>query len=260
MSIANRASSHPGSNAASPTPWHMNAQDGSTSSSKRSPNGGAPVPSPPPPPPRWRMWLLPIGVALTLVLLLHAGTNGTATKTYTYSSFVHEVSTNKVRDSDNHPERIGQREAPQRIVLHLADPHGAEQRHPVSIATRSPCPGDRDQPRHDLGGECADLAPAVRGAPRDLYLDGGQRSRKQLGGLMGIGRSKAKIYDEERPSPPASATSPDTKDQKPRSAKSWISCGIVNVTPQAGAVGPKGVLMVGPPGTGKTLSGKGRGR
>jgi cell division protease FtsH len=84
----------------------------------------------------------------------------------------------------------------------------------------------------------------------------GRRTRKQLsgglGGLMGIGKSRAKVYDMERP--PTRFT--DIAGYE--GSKAEVS-EIVDFLKHperysaAGAVGPKGVLMVGPPGTGKTL-------
>jgi cell division protease FtsH len=71
-------------------------------------------------------------------------------------------------------------------------------------------------------------------------------------GILGVGRSKAKVFDEERPS----TTFADVAGYE--GAKSEIS-EVVDFlrTPEryarAGAVVPRGVLMVGPPGTGKTL-------
>ncbi len=73
-----------------------------------------------------------------------------------------------------------------------------------------------------------------------------------LGGLMGVGRARAKVFDAERP---------DTKFSDVAgyaSAKAEIS-EVVNFLKnpgryqRLGAVAPRGVLMVGPPGTGKTL-------
>jgi cell division protease FtsH len=72
------------------------------------------------------------------------------------------------------------------------------------------------------------------------------------GGLMGIGRSKAKVYDEERPS----TRFADVAGYE--GAKAEVS-EVVDFLKhperytRAGAIGPKGVLMAGPPGTGKTL-------
>ena len=69
---------------------------------------------------------------------------------------------------------------------------------------------------------------------------------------MGIGASKAKVYDEERPSTRFS-------DVAGYEAPSREVTEVVDFLKHpdkyagAGATGPRGVLMVGPPGTGKTL-------
>jgi cell division protease FtsH len=83
-----------------------------------------------------------------------------------------------------------------------------------------------------------------------------RRSRKQLGGglggIMGFGRSKARVYDEEKPT----ARFADIAGYEGSKAEVMEVVDFLK-HPQryaaAGAVGPKGVLMVGPPGTGKTL-------
>src|SRR6202007_1001983 len=73
-----------------------------------------------------------------------------------------------------------------------------------------------------------------------------------LQGVLGAGRSRAKVFDEERPS----TTFADVAGYE--GAKQEIS-EVVDFLRQperysrAGAMVPRGVLMVGPPGTGKTL-------
>ena len=74
----------------------------------------------------------------------------------------------------------------------------------------------------------------------------------QMQGILGVGRSRAKVFDEERPS--TKFTDVAGYD----GAKSEIS-EVVDFLrnpdryARAGAVVPRGVLMIGPPGTGKTL-------
>jgi cell division protease FtsH len=74
----------------------------------------------------------------------------------------------------------------------------------------------------------------------------------QLQGILGTGRSKAKVWDEERPS----TTFADVAGYQ--GAKAEIE-EVVDFLKhperyaKAGAMVPRGVLMVGPPGTGKTL-------
>ncbi len=73
-----------------------------------------------------------------------------------------------------------------------------------------------------------------------------------LQGVMGVGRSRAKVFDEEQPS----TTFADVAGYE--GAKSEIA-EVVDFLKnpdryaRAGAMVPRGVLMVGPPGTGKTL-------
>jgi cell division protease FtsH len=72
-----------------------------------------------------------------------------------------------------------------------------------------------------------------------------------LGGVMGIGKSKAKVYDEERPTTRFS----DVAGYEGSKAEVMEVVDFLKHPGRyaaAGAVGPKGVLMVGPPGTGKT--------
>jgi cell division protease FtsH len=73
-----------------------------------------------------------------------------------------------------------------------------------------------------------------------------------LGGIMGIGRSKAKVYDEEKPT----TRFADIAGYEGSKAEVMEVVDFLKYPQRyaaAGAVGPKGVLMVGPPGTGKTL-------
>jgi cell division protease FtsH len=85
-----------------------------------------------------------------------------------------------------------------------------------------------------------------------LFIWFSRRASRQLGGVMGIGSSRAKVYDEERPK----TRFGDVAGYE--GAKREIS-EVVEFLQHpdryaaAGAVGPRGVLMVGPPGTGKTL-------
>ncbi len=69
---------------------------------------------------------------------------------------------------------------------------------------------------------------------------------------MDMGRSKAKLYDEEKPS----TRFADIAGYEGSKAEVMEVVDFLKHPERyarAGAVGPKGVLMVGPPGTGKTL-------
>jgi cell division protease FtsH len=83
-----------------------------------------------------------------------------------------------------------------------------------------------------------------------IYL--GRSTRRQLGAIGGVGRSRGRVYDADRPS----TTFADVAGYE--GVKREVS-EVVDFLKnpdryrRAGAMGPKGVLMVGPPGTGKTL-------
>ncbi|MBF6557410.1 MAG: ATP-dependent zinc metalloprotease FtsH [Acidimicrobiales bacterium] len=74
----------------------------------------------------------------------------------------------------------------------------------------------------------------------------------QMQGVMGVGKSKAKVFDAEQPQ----TTFADVAGYE--GAKAEIA-EVVDFLRQperyrrAGAIAPRGVLMIGPPGTGKTL-------
>jgi len=79
-----------------------------------------------------------------------------------------------------------------------------------------------------------------------------RRAQSQMGGIMSIGRSKAKTYSTERPGTTfADVAGYDGVKQDIKEVVDFLK------TPERfreiGARIPKGVLLVGPPGTGKTL-------
>jgi cell division protease FtsH len=83
-----------------------------------------------------------------------------------------------------------------------------------------------------------------------IYL--GRSTRRQLGAIGGVGRSRGRVYDTDRPT----TTFADVAGYE------GVKREVTEVVDflknpdryrRAGAMGPKGVLMVGPPGTGKTL-------
>jgi cell division protease FtsH len=86
-----------------------------------------------------------------------------------------------------------------------------------------------------------------------LFFFISRRASKQIaGGIGGIGASKAKVYDQQKP------TTRFTDVAGYDGAKREISEVVdflkhASRYAEAGAVAPRGVLMVGPPGTGKTL-------
>jgi len=85
-----------------------------------------------------------------------------------------------------------------------------------------------------------------------LYMWMSRRAQGQMGSVMNVGRSKAKMYTTERPKTTFADVAGYTGvKQEIREVVDFLK------TPQRfrdiGAKIPKGVLLVGPPGTGKTL-------
>jgi len=220
------------------------------------PPGDKPPPgNPPPPPPRWRHWLLPVALLVAVVLwFVLPAVHQSGPTSLSYSQFLSDVSAHKVKNvtiaqaggtSSGEltngtdytvviPVQAGQ------AMLDQLQSGG------VQITSSTSSPG--------FGSELLDwvliLGPFILIIWFWTRLNRGMAGQMQ--GVLGAGRSRAKVFDEERPS----TTFADVAGYE--GAKSEIS-EVVDFlrTPEryakAGAVVPRGVLMVGPPGTGKTL-------
>jgi cell division protease FtsH len=209
----------------------------------------------PPRPPAWRHWLWPIAIVAAFLLWLNLSPLHSTSTTLTYSQFLSDVSAHKVKtveiapaggtstgtltDGTNYtvviPEQTGE------AFLTELQAEGVT----VSASTSSP----------SFGSEVLSFL-LVFGLP--LLFFGWlwfRLSRSAAGGLqgvLGVGRSRAKVFDEEKPS----TTFADVAGYE--GAKAEIA-EVVDFLKEperysrAGAMVPRGVLMVGPPGTGKTL-------
>jgi cell division protease FtsH len=220
------------------------------------PPGDKPTPGkPPPPPPAWRHWLLPIGIIVALFLWIYLpAVHQTGQTSLTYSQWLSDVSAHKVKTvtiaqpggTSNGtltngtdytvviPPQAGQE------MLNELQAGGVQ----TTSSTTSPGFGS------ELLSWILILAPILLFGWFFLRLSRGAQG--QLQGVLGAGRSRAKVFDEERPS----TTFADVAGYD--GAKAEIS-EVVDFLrkperyARAGAVVPHGVLMIGPPGTGKTL-------
>jgi cell division protease FtsH len=210
-------------------------------------------PSPaPPPPPRWRSWLLPIGLLLSLILLLLP--NQMEQGRITDLTYAPELK-DKIRAGQVESVEIG---SDGHIEGKLKDGTRFESSYPTNLEdiefTQLLNSNDVEVkavgPRTSLGSVLLSLLPLLLFIAIFVYL--GRATRRQLAGMGGIGRSRAKVFDAERPD----TTFADVAGYE--GAKREVT-EVVDFLRnpdryrRAGAVGPKGVLMVGPPGTGKTL-------
>ncbi len=206
----------------------------------------------PPPPPAWRRWLLPIGMIILIGLLFWPSfLRSSPTTKYSYTTFQ-----NKVIAGDVKSVSIDSNGA---VTGKLAS--GSE------FTSQLPTALDRSQITQQLnaqhvqitatqagGGLLATLLPSLIWLILivGLFVWTGRAAQRQLSGIGGFGRSRAKVIEAERP------TTRFTDVAGYDGVKQEIS-EVVDFLrdPQryaaAGAQGPRGVLMVGPPGTGKTL-------
>ncbi len=218
------------------------------------PTGRSPLPAPNPAPPRWRLWILPIGIALALVFLLHPGSKAAPTRKLTYTGFVNEVTANKVSTATitSTGSVTGTLHGGAAYTSQIPTALGDNGLSPLLRAHKVQVTGTIPS-TSSLLSVLSFLLPLVLIVGVFVWI--GRKSRKQLGGglggIMGIGKSKAKVYDEERPTTRFS----DIAGYEGSKAEVMEVVDFLKHPGRyaaAGAVGPKGVLMVGPPGTGKT--------
>jgi cell division protease FtsH len=208
-------------------------------------------PMAPPPPPAWRNWLLILGLVVT-VLILFWPQRAPSVSELSYSDFLSRVEAGEVATAVIDPggavsgtlENDG--DYATQIPIALQDPGLAEELRASGVQITG-----EGEPGTSLLDVILSFLPFLLLIGIWLYI--GRRAQRQLaGGIGGFMGSRAKVYDAEAPSTRFS----DVAGYE--GAKQEISEVIDFLkNPQryakAGAMGPRGVLMVGPPGTGKTL-------
>jgi cell division protease FtsH len=198
-----------------------------------------------------RWWFLLAGLVVTVLLLSLPAMKTTTTVNFNFSTFLARVGANKVDTASINPNggvtgklKNGDDYTTQ-IPTVLDDPQLAPtlQAHHVSVT--------------GVGASSSVVTDLLSFLPF-LFFIGifvwlSRSARRQLaGGIMGIGGNKAKVYDEQRPS----TRFGDVAGYE--GAKREVS-EVVDFLKhpdryaRAGAIGPRGLLMVGPPGSGKTL-------
>ena len=222
---------------------------------KPPPPGDKSRPTAPPPPPTWRNWLWPIMIFAIFALWLFLPTRSTSTS-LSYSQFLSDVTQHQVKsvqlagttggtssgtltDGKNFTVVVPP-QAGQELLTTLQDNH-------VEISAA--------QSGQSFASEVL-IYLIVFGLPIVLFVWLFRRLSKgatsQFQGVLGVGKSRAKVFDEERPS----TTFADVAGYD--GAKAEIA-EVVDFLKhpdrytRVGATVPRGVLMIGPPGTGKTL-------
>jgi cell division protease FtsH len=197
------------------------------------------------------MWLLPAGVVITLILLSIPHTSSTPTKNFSYSKFVSEVEAGDVHTASVNPSGAitgtlkGGDDYTSQIPTAITDTQLAPTLKAHAVDVTGVGAGS------DILGDLLAFVPLLLFIAFFIWM--GRRSARQLaGGIMGIGGSRAKVYDEDRPTTRFSDIA-GYEGAKREVAEVVDFLSHPERYTRAGAIGPRGVLMVGPPGTGKTL-------
>jgi cell division protease FtsH len=218
------------------------------------PPGDKPKPTAPPPPPTWRNWIWPIMLVVIFALWFLLPTRSPSTS-LSYTQFLSDVSAHQVKTvqlgavgaTSSGTLTNGKKftvvippQAGQNLLTTLQDAK-------VQVSAAPTGQG--------FGTEVL-IYLITFGLPILLFVWFFRRLSKGAGagiqGALGVGKSRAKVFDEERPS----TTFADVAGYE--GAKSEIA-EVVDFLrkpdryTRVGALVPRGVLMVGPPGTGKTL-------
>jgi cell division protease FtsH len=211
---------------------------------------GSPSPTRPSPHPG-RTWLPLAGVGATLLLFHNLGARGTSQRAFSFSAFLSEVRSNHIHSALIDPAGAvsgtltNGTPYTSQIPAALPDPQlpGLLSAHHVTVS------GVGTQT--SFGSVIVSLLPLLLLVFFFVWV-GRRGLRQATGGIMGIGGSKAKLYDEERPSVGfADVAGYDAAKREVSEVVDFLK--HPEKYAGAGATGPRGVLMVGPPGTGKTL-------
>ena len=216
------------------------------------PEGKKPTPTAPPPPPRWRTSLIVLGIFITGWLLYNNLANAPTPVKLDYSDFIQKVEDDQVRSvvidangtisgelkNGNEFESQLVTSVPDNELLPLLQEHG------VRIEGEPP-------QETTLLGVILSFLPFILLIGIYIYI-GRRAQRAMAGGIGGIGGSRAKVYDSERPTT-RFADVAGYEGAKREIAEVVDFLKHPDRFAKVGARGPRGVLLVGPPGTGKTL-------
>ena len=217
------------------------------------PPGDKPAPSAPPSPPAWRHWLWPIALIAFVLLWLLLPTLHTTQVSLNYTQFLSRVSAHQVKtitlsSSGQASGTLANGTTYNTVIPNQAGSQLLDRLQASHVQITASAPGP------SFGSEVLTwlllLSPFLLFGWLWMRLSRGAGG--QLQGVLGVGRSRAKVFDAERPTTRFS----DVAGYEGAKAE------IVEVVDflrnpgryrRAGATPPRGVLMVGPPGTGKTL-------
>ena len=212
------------------------------------------TPTAPPPPPAWRHWLWLVALALFIVLyVVLPTTKSAAPVTLSYSQFMQKVSADQVRSVtlSASGEASGTLKSGKQYTTVVPAQAGQDF---LSALQSSGAQVTAETAAPSLGADALSwlilLLPFV--ILGYLWWRLSKGAAGQMQGALGVGRSKAKIFDEERPRTTfADVAGYEGPKLEIREVVDFLR--RPERYSRAGAIAPRGILMVGPPGTGKTL-------
>ena len=219
------------------------------------PPGDKGTPTAAPPPPGWRhyLWLIALAAFIVLFFVLPA-TRGPSPVSLTYSGFLSDVAAHKV-SSVTIPQTTGSASGTLKngksYTVVIPPQAGA------ALLTRLEASGVKitaTAPSTSFGDDILTwiilLLPFI--VIGFIWWRVSKGAGGQLQGALGVRKSQAKVFDEERPKTTfADVAGYEGAKVEIREVVDFLRHPLRYAA--AGAMAPRGVLTVGPPGTGKTL-------
>jgi cell division protease FtsH len=226
------------------------------------PERDRPTPMAPPPPPAWRHWLWPIAIGLVLLAWFFLpAIHTTPTVTLTYSQFLSDVNAHKVKtvtigssSTTNAPANGTLKNGTDYTTVIPVQLAG------TTLTTKLQDAGveiTASEPSSSFGSVLVSWLILLAIFLLPLYFwrrlsRGAAGGGGALGGVLSAGKSRAKVFDAERPTTKFSDVA-GYEGAKAEIAEVVDFLRHPERYRRAGAMTPRGVLRVGPPGTGKTL-------
>ena len=221
------------------------------------PPGDKPSPSAPPPPPAWRHWLWPIGILIALALFyILPAARGASPVTLNYTQLISKLDAHQVKtislgqSGQTSTGTLTDGKDFTTIIPSQAGSTLLNQLQTAKVQVTATSTGA------SFGSEVLTwliiLLPLLLFGYLWFRLSRNAARGGGLQGIMGVGRSRAKVFDAEQPKTRFSDVAGyDGAKQEISEVVDFLK--EPDRYKQVGAVPPRGVLMVGPPGTGKTL-------
>jgi cell division protease FtsH len=166
-----------------------------TSPASSGPARDKPTGPAPPHPPWWRQWLIPLGIVLTIWLLLPLLLR--ATPQLTYTQFVNAVDAGRVASVsiDSQGDATGTLKDGTQFTT--AIPIALSGDALLARLEKNDVSVEAVPPRASLFSLLLSFAPFL--LLGWFWIRMGRRAGTQFGGILGVGRSRAKVFDTEKP-------------------------------------------------------------